>query len=74
MVIMKGMKLDGKITNNMTDLSKCIGVDGERLCKKKESCERFTSEALPKYQHWITMCVSVKNVDECRFFVDNKEK
>lgn len=50
----------------MSKLVKCEGTD----CKRKESCERFVSEPLPRYQAYLCMPVSVKIVDECRWYIE----
>ena len=50
----------------MKDIVKCEGTD----CKRKESCERFVSEPLPKFQAYLCMPVSVKIVDECRWYLE----
>lgn len=54
----------------MSVFSKCSGTN----CPKKSQCYRFTVEALPKYQPWLCMEVSVKQVDDCKFFISNEEK
>lgn len=55
----------------MSELVKCEGID----CKRKESCERFVSEPLPRYQAYLCMPVACKNPnDGCKWFVDNGEK
>lgn len=54
----------------MSVFSKCVGTN----CPKKSECYRFTVEALPRYQPWICMEVSVKQVDDCKFFISKEEK
>lgn len=53
----------------MSALVMCEGTD----CKKKESCARFVQIPLPKYQAYLCMPVSVKIVDDCRWFISNEE-
>lgn len=52
----------------MTNLIMCEGTD----CKKKESCARFVQIPLPKYQAYLCMPVSVKTVDDCRWYIPNE--
>lgn len=47
-------------------ISKCDGTD----CTKRDTCRRFTIEPLPRYQPYICMAVSIKNVEECRFYIE----
>jgi hypothetical protein len=54
----------------MINLVKCEGTD----CQHKESCARFTQTPLIRYQAWLCMSVSVKVVEECRFWISNEEK
>lgn len=53
----------------MADISLCKGTD----CLRKDSCLRHTQEPLLKYQSWLVMQVSIKEVDKCRFFINNEE-
>jgi hypothetical protein len=54
----------------MTTLVKCPGTD----CQRKESCARFTQTPLIRYQAYLCMSVSVKVVEDCKWFVNNEEK
>lgn len=54
----------------MSVYSKCPGTS----CPRKETCFRYLVEAVPKHQPYICMETSVKNVDECRFYIKNEEK
>jgi hypothetical protein len=54
----------------MSVFSKCVGTN----CPRKELCYRYLVEAAPKNQPWLCMEVSVKQVDSCKFFIDNQEK
>lgn len=49
-------------------LSKCEGTD----CKKKSTCLRYTLEPLPKWQPYLVMSVSIKDVDACRWHISNE--
>lgn len=54
----------------MSIYSKCQGTN----CPRKELCYRYLVKAAPKFQPWICMEVSVKQVDECKFFISNEDK
>ena len=47
-------------------ISKCEGTD----CLKRDTCKRFIIEPLPRYQPFICMAVSIKIVEDCRFWID----
>lgn len=50
-------------------MTKCEGIG----CNAKESCERFTRPALPKYQAYLCMVVTCKNPNAgCKWFISNK--
>ena len=48
------------------DIVKCEGTD----CKRKESCERFVSELLPKFQAYLCMPVACKDLVNCKWYVE----
>lgn len=54
----------------MSTYSKCLGTN----CPRKELCYRYLVEAAPRYQPWLCMEVSVKDVNACKFFIDNSVK
>ena len=54
----------------MSTYSKCQGTN----CPRKEVCYRYLVEAVPKFQPGLCMEVSVKDVNVCKFFIDNQEK
>lgn len=49
-------------------VSKCKGTD----CLKKTDCHRYTVEPVPKFQPWMIMEVSIKEIDKCTFFMNNE--
>lgn len=48
----------------------CPGID----CKKRDKCLLYTTPPTAKWQCYLTMACSIKNVDECKFFKSNEEK
>lgn len=54
----------------MSDISLCHGTD----CSKSNSCLRFTQAPRIKWQSYLVMSVSIKDVDKCRFHIPNGEK
>lgn len=54
----------------MSIYSKCQGTN----CPRKDLCYRYLVESAPKFQPWICMEVSVKQVDDCKFFISKEEK
>ena len=50
----------------MSVYSKCRGTD----CTKRDSCLRYTVQALPKYQPWLVQIVSVPDTNKCRFYIE----
>lgn len=53
----------------MKDIVKCEGTD----CKRKESCERFVSEPLPKFQAYLCMPVACKDLTNCKWYIEDKQ-
>lgn len=50
----------------MKDISKCVG----EACKKRDSCLRYTQPPKERYQHYIHQATAVKNVNECKFYME----
>jgi hypothetical protein len=54
----------------MTRSVLCPGTD----CKKREQCLLYTTPPTAKWQCYLTMACSVKDVDKFRWFESNEEK
>lgn len=54
----------------MSDISLCYGTN----CPVKEQCLRFTQPPRPIWQSYLCMQVSIKEIDKCKYFIDNEEK
>ncbi len=53
---------------SILDISKCVGNG----CNKKESCLRYTQPPKDKNQSWMHMGISIKVVDDCKYFWEAK--
>lgn len=53
----------------MKDIVLCRGTD----CKRKESCVRFTQPPKAKHQAYLLMSVSIKDIDNCKFFIKGED-
>lgn len=54
----------------MTEWVKCTGAAATKTpCNRKETCLRYTQEALPRHQAWLIECVSIPDVNKCKFFI-----
>lgn len=47
----------------------CPGTD----CKKRDKCLLYTTPPTIKWQAYFTMACSVKDVDNCKWFISNEE-
>lgn len=54
----------------MADISLGHGTD----CLKRDSCLRYTQAPRIKWQSYLVMSVSVKDVELCKYFISNEEK
>ena len=54
----------------MADISKCPGKVGNKVCKKRNKCYRYTA---PSGMRQSVFVVSAEFIDNCDMFWDNTE-
>lgn len=55
----------------MVKFDKCYGKNGDKLCPKRESCERFTTEPRDKKANYIK---PPRRMDWCQHFWNKDDK